>query len=340
MQKTSNNKHYNYVDLFAGAGGLSLGFDEEGYNNVFAIEYDQNFAKTYQHNFPSHNLIVKDIKTVSNDDMIKESHKNKIDIVIGGPPCQGFSIAGNIGRTFLDDDRNKLFLEFVRTVDVLNPKVFMLENVAALATHKKGKTIEEIVNCFKNTGKGYSVKWKIVNTAKYGIPQERRRIIVVGIRKDINVDFEFPEETNEQHTIKEAIGDLPKLKSGESSNIPNHIAMEHSEQMLEKMSYIPDGGDRTSIPEDIRPQKGDVRKYIRYNSKKPSICITGDMRKVFHYSQNRALTPRELARIQTFPDSFVFEGTSIQIQQQIGNAVPPQMARIMAKSLKEILNNA
>ena len=114
--------------------------------------------------------------------------------------------------------------------------------------------------------------------------------------------------------------------------------MNHSEQMLEKMSYVKDGGDRTDIPENIRPASGDVRKYIRYNSTLPSICITGDMRKVFHYSQNRALTNRELARIQSFPDSFIFYGSSIAIQQQIGNAVPPKLSNILAKKIKEFLD--
>ncbi len=116
--------------------------------------------------------------------------------------------------------------------------------------------------------------------------------------------------------------------------------MNHSAQMLKKMSYVKDGGDRYDIPKELRPKSGDVRKYIRYDSKKPSICITGDMRKVFHYEQNRALTCRELARIQSFPDSFVFEGTSIQIQQQIGNAVPPKLAYLLAKQVKEALENA
>ena len=116
--------------------------------------------------------------------------------------------------------------------------------------------------------------------------------------------------------------------------------MSHSEQMLEKMSYVKDGGDRNDIPEELRPKSGDVRKYIRYDSTKPSVCVTGDMRKIFHYNQNRALTCRELARIQSFPDSFVFEGTSIQIQQQIGNAVPPKLANLLASQAKEALENA
>ena len=180
----------------------------------------------------------------------------------------------------------------------------------------------------------------MLNTVDYKIAQERRRIVVVGVRNDINVEFNYPVKLDKTITIKDVIGDLPALKSGETSSIPNHAAMKHTKQMLEKMSYVKDGGDRNDIPEEIRPKSGDIRKYIRYDSNKPSVCVTGDMRKIFHYDQNRALTCRELARIQTFDDSFIFEGTSIQIQQQIGNAVPPRLAYLLAEQVKETLENA
>jgi len=331
---------YNYIDLFCGAGGLSVGFDSAGFKNIFSVEFNPDFAKTYQRNFPHHNLIVDDIKNISNDKMRELVGNQEVDVIVGGPPCQGFSIAGNIGRTFVDDDRNRLFREFVRFVDELTPKMFVMENVASMATHLKGKTIREIVAAFENAGSGYKVKYEVLNTVNYEIAQERRRIVIVGVRKDLDTEFCYPKKSETIKTIKDAIGDLPKLKSGEKSSIPNHIAMKHSTQMLEKMSYVKDGGDRNDIPEKLRPKSGDVRKYIRYNSKKPSVCITGDMRKIFHYEQNRALTCRELARIQTFPDEFVFEGKSIQIQQQIGNAVPPKLAFLVAKQVEEALNNA
>ena len=170
----------------------------------------------------------------------------------------------------------------------------------------------------------------------YSVPQERRRIFIIGVR-GLNT-FEFPEKSKKIITIKEAIGDLPPLQSGESSSIPNHVAMTHSPQMLEKMSYVKDGGNRNDIPEDLRPKSGDVRKYIRYCSSKPAPCVTGDMRKIFHYSQNRALTCRELARLQTFPDDFIFVGNSINVQQQIGNAVPCRLAYKVALKIKELFD--
>lgn len=327
---------YKYIDLFSGAGGMSLGFDKANFENVLAVEYDECFASTYKYNFPEHNLRVGDIKNISNEEIKQLIGDNKIDVIIGGPPCQGFSIAGKIGRNFIDDERNKLFKEFVRFVDVIKPKMFVMENVAALKTHNKGKTIDEIVTEFKKVG--YSVKYDVLNAVNFGVPQQRRRIFIIGTLKEKNV-FEFPDECKEVITVEEALKGLPKLKSGETSSIPNHNAMKHSEQMLEKMSYVKDGGNRQDIPEEIRPKSGDIRKYIRYNSKEPSICITGDMRKVFHYEQNRALTGRELARIQTFPDEFIFQGNAGKVQQQIGNAVPPKLAFQIANSIRKVLDN-
>lgn len=329
-------KMYKYIDLFAGAGGMSLGFDNAEFENVLAVEYDKCFAETYSLNFPKHNLKVADIKNISNDEIKKLIGNKKVDVIIGGPPCQGFSIAGKIGRNFIDDERNQLFKEFVRFVEVIKPRIFVMENVAALKMHNKGKTIEEIIKEFEKIG--YTVKCDVLNAVNYGVPQQRRRIFVIGTLGKKN-KFNFPKKITKQMTIKEALKDLPELKSGETSDIPNHNAMNHSKQMLEKMSYVKDGGDRNDIPEGIRPKSGDIRKYIRYNSNEPSICITGDMRKVFHFNQNRALTGRELARIQTFPDDFIFKGNAGKVQQQIGNAVPPKLAFQIANSVKEVLDN-
>lgn len=330
---------YKYIDLFCGAGGLSLGFDKAHFENLFAVEFNPDFAKTYSRNFPKHNLIVEDIKNIDNDKIKKLIGENEVDVIIGGPPCQGFSIAGNIGRTFIEDERNRLFKEFVRFVHHVRPRMFVMENVAAMETHLRGKTIQTIVESFENAGCGYKVKYEVLNSVNYEIAQERRRIVIVGIRSDIDSEFFYPVKSDKVVTIKDVIDDLPKLESGQKSEIPNHVAMKHSEQMLEKMSYVKDGGNRMDIPERLRPKSGDIRKYIRYDSTKPSVCVTGDMRKIFHYEQNRALTARELARIQSFPDDFIFEGASIQIQQQIGNAVPPKLAYQIALQVKEALDH-
>ena len=320
----------NYVDLFSGAGGLSLGFEMAGFNNVFSVEYDKKIAESYKKNFPTHNLLVKDIQEITDDEIITLQHNQEVDVVIGGPPCQGFSLAGRIGRSFVEDKRNYLFKEFVRVVKIIDPPMFVMENVARILSHNKGETIKELTNEFKKIG--YNVQYKVLQAADYGVPQKRQRIFIVGTK---NKEFNFPTPIGTTITVKEAIGDLPPLKSGERSEVPNHFSMNHSSQMLKKMSYIGDGGNRNQIPEDLRPKTGDIRKYIRYDSQKPSVTVTGDMRKIFHYEQNRALTPRELARLQSFP--VIFEGNSISIQQQIGNAVPPLLGYAVAKQVKESL---
>lgn len=322
-----------YIDLFSGAGGFSLGFDNEGFDNVFSVDIEPNFCKTYRYNFPNHLLLERDIKELSNSEVRELVENQKVDVVIGGPPCQGFSIAGNIGRKFIDDDRNRLFKEFARVVEVVKPRFFVMENVARLYNHNKGRTRSEILETFKDLG--YYVDCKILNSVDYGVPQNRRRIIIIGSLE--NEEILFPEEkVSEYMTVKAALDKYPVLASGETSDIPNHNAMNHTAQMLKKMSYISDGGNREEIPLELRPKSGDVRKYIRYGSDKPSVCVTGDMRKIFHYSQNRALTVRELAELQSFPSDFVFQGTSISQQQQVGNSVPPKMAQAIAKAIMKM----
>ncbi|MEF3077371.1 DNA cytosine methyltransferase [Winogradskyella poriferorum] len=325
-----------YIDLFSGAGGFSLGFDNKGFQNVFSVDIEPSFCETYNHNFPNHNLIQKDICDVTDGELKYLKEYDKIDVVIGGPPCQGFSIAGNIGRKFIDDPRNKLFKEFVRVVQVVEPTYFVMENVARLYNHNKGNTRNEIINDFENLG--YKVECKILNSADYGVPQVRKRVIFIGTKNSQKILFP-KKEVDRYVTVKEALSSYPKLESGQESKIPNHIAMSHSEQMLHKMSFVSDGGDRNEIPEQIRPKSGDVRKYIKYSSDKPSVTVTGDMRKIFHYEQNRALTVRELAKLQSFPDDFEFKGTKISQQQQVGNSVPPRMAEAIASVIIKMSEN-
>lgn len=329
------NKKINVLDLFSGAGGFSLGFSKiDLFDIKTSIDFDEKLSVTYVKNFPNVNHLHRDILSFT-DEEIKELHKiNNYEVIIGGPPCQGFSIAGKIGRNEIKDERNDLFLGYLRFVKIIKPKIFLMENVARISTHNKGETLKNIISLFEN--EGYTIQHKILNTKNFGIAQNRSRIFIVGTKDG---KFQFPEKIDDKVAISQVIGDLPKLKSGEISLIPNHIAMNHSKQMLEKMSYVKDGGDRLDIPEELRPSSGDIRKYIRYKSNAPSICITGDMRKVFHYNQNRALTNRELARIQSFPDHYIFYGTTISIQQQIGNAVPPKLSEILAQKVKEYLLN-
>jgi DNA (cytosine-5)-methyltransferase 1 len=329
-------KRLKYIDLFSGAGGFSLGFENKGFQNVFSIDIEPSFCETYKYNFPNHQLIEKDICELSDSEITYLKEFNEIDVVIGGPPCQGFSMAGNIGRKFIDDPRNKLFKEFVRVVKVVSPSFFVMENVARLYNHNRGETRAEIINDFQDIG--YKVRCKILNSADFGVPQVRKRVIFIGTKHEH--DIVFPKKSIKKYiTVKEVLENYPSLDSGEESAIPNHIAMCHSEQMLEKMSYVKDGGNRNQIPAYLRPKSGDVRKYIRYKSNEPSVCVTGDMRKIFHYEQNRALTVRELAKLQSYPDDFIFKGTKISQQQQVGNSVPPKMAEAIAEAIIKMTDN-
>ena len=327
-------KQRNFIDLFSGAGGFSLGFERAGFTNLFAVEIQKEYCQTYKANFANHTLLEEDIASISKEKIKELLGEVDVDVIIGGPPCQGFSIAGNIGRKFIDDPRNRLFLEFVRFVSIVQPKAFVMENVARLYTHNKSKTREEIIESFNKLG--YKVECKILNSADYGVPQVRKRVIFIGSK--VGDAILFPEVTHKEHkTLKQALQNLPTLQSGEASHLLNHKAMKHSKQMLLKMSYLKDGEGREKIPPNLRPKSGDVRKYIKYNSSKPSITITGDMRKVFHPFENRALTVRELARLQSFPDDFEFKSTTMAQQQQVGNAVPPLMAQAIANAITKML---
>ena len=317
---------------------MSLGFDRAGFRQQLSIELEPTYCETYRANFPKHHLLQQDLTTLTEQALLNELNNQKVDVIIGGPPCQGFSMAGKIGRTFADDPRNQLFKEFVRVVKIVQPQFFVMENVARLYTHNAGKTRAEIIQHFQEIG--YKVECQILNAADFGVPQMRSRVVFIG-RKDKG-KITFPKTFQTAYkTVGAAISHFPRLSAGEShTQIANHEAMNHTPQMLEKMAFVRDGGDRSNIPEHLRPQSGDVRKYIRYNSQKPSVCVTGDMRKIFHYEQNRALTVRELAALQSFPDDFVFCGQKIAQQQQVGNAVPPLLAEAIAKSVLEMSENA
>jgi DNA (cytosine-5)-methyltransferase 1 len=329
------NEH-TFVDLFCGAGGMSLGFQNAGFENIFSIDYEKPYCETYRYNFPNHKVLEKDIVTLSEQEIQDLVGGQQVTVVVGGPPCQGFSMAGKIGRRFLDDERNHLFKEFARVINIIKPLFFVMENVARVYTHNQGKTKQEMLDTFLRMG--YHVKCAVLNTKDYDVPQSRSRIIFIGSLLPIDITFP-PRSLQKSKSVSQAIGHLPKLVSGQTSNVPNHSAMHHGSEMLEKMQYVKDGGNREDIPLALRPTSGDVRKYIRYKSDDVSVCITGDMRKVFHYDQNRALTVRELAAIQTFPDDFVFCGKSIAQQQQVGNSVPPIFAEKIAKHIKKIIDS-
>lgn len=343
------------IDLFSGVGGLSQGFEWNGFEPVVAIDFWDDAIKTYNHNRKDKVGISMDV-TQFNDELLPNILKeHKIDGIIGGPPCQGFSTARlsnateKIGK--INESRNHLYLEFFRTVNIVKPKFFLIENVRGLVSANKGTFVKDIIERFG--GIGYNVSYKILNASDYGVPQNRQRVFFVGL---LEGEFEFPEKFEYKISTREAIMDLiqsneedvqkystpskneyQKLMRNGKKTIKNHEVTIHNEQTTNVISMVPNGGNIKSLP----PEYWNIRKYNkafqRMNSELPSNTIDTGHRNYFHYEANRIPTARESARIQSFPDSFEFLGTKGSQYKQIGNAVPPLLANVLAKKIKTYL---
>lgn len=341
------------IDLFAGVGGLSLGFEQCGYKVVLANEYDVAIAKSYKKNHKN-TLMVEGSIVDLNHDLVFAPYIGKIDVVVGGPPCQGFSQKGK--RKSINDDRNFLFKYFVSVVALIKPRYFVMENVPSLLTTENGYFKKEIYELFKSLG--YSVNSSILNAADYGVPQNRKRAIIIG--KLGNNIVKMPEPNLKKITIWDAISDLAYLESGEglskdvyrspplsnyqdelrknSTYLRNHVATNHSELALERLKLIPENGGRENLPEEHLTKSVYSGTWTRMKREEQSVTITTrfdtpSSGKFTHPFLNRAITVREAARIQSFPDDFVFYGTKTSCMKQVGNAVPPKMANAVAKTI-------
>jgi len=348
------------VDLFAGVGGLSNGFLMENFEIVFAIEFDSDIALANQYNHPK--TIVYNIDITKAD--IHELYQKHldIDIIIGGPPCQGFSQKGK--RLSLNDDRNFLFQYFIKFVEKFKPKYFLLENVPNIITTSNGFFKDEIVNTFNDLG--YSIDYNILNASEFGIPQNRKRAFFLGKLCKNKLNLPKPKMNNKKITIKDAIYDLPFISSGEGQEISdydkkdfsqyqkilrnkskilyNHKATNHSKIALERLSLIPKDGGRDSLPKEhltksifsgtwTRLKENDIAATITTRFDTPSSGL------FTHPILNRCLTVREAARIQSFPDTFRFYGNKTSQMKQVGNAVPPLLAKAIAEVIRKDIEN-
>ncbi len=336
------------IDLFCGIGGLSLGFEQAGFEVVSAIDLWDDAIKTYNHN--RKNKVGKVISVEDfNDTILNEIlANNTISGVIGGPPCQGFS---TVGQRNIDDPRNKLYIEFYKTVKKANPDFFLIENVKGLLTLNKGAFVKDILDKFGHGGLGYNISYKLINAADFGVPQNRLRVFFIGIK---NKNFIFPEGNSSVLTTKDAISDL-NGKEGEYRCAPenefqhkmrgimerpfNHDFTSHTEQTMSIISQIPDGGNIKNLPKEFWQVRKYNKAFERMNSTKPSNTIDTGHRNYFHYSENRIPTARESARIQSFPDDFEILGTRGSQYKQIGNAVPPLLAKVIADEIYKMLND-
>lgn len=354
---------YKVLDMFCGAGGLSKGFIDAGYEVSYGVDFDDAALKTFEKNHTNAKglkLNLFDDKDMRN--LIEIVRKEKIDVIIGGPPCQGFSLAGKRKE---NDDRNKLYERMVELASIVKPKIILLENVPGLATLYDGKAKKRILEDFRKLGYNMTEP-KVLYAPDYGIPQIRKRLFFVGIL-DGDKEFQYPKpifEEKDYISCEAAIGDLPslikikeatnydkkpyteyqkKMRRNAKNNLFNHVVSNHTEKTIYLISKVPEGGTYKSLPDDdkICKEYKENAKYnellTRYHSKKPSLTINTGHRTHFHYKYNRIPTVRENARLQSFPDDFIFYGNKSEQYRQVGNAVPPLLGYYLGKEIKKYL---
>lgn len=348
----TQNTQYNVIDLFCGCGGLSKGFEKAGYNIIAGIDSEKSALKTFEHNHKNAKGLCLDL---SDNNSFKEIDKvingQRVDVVIGGPPCQGFSLTGPRN---LNDDRNKLYLAIIESVKRYAPKAFLIENVPGMANLYNGAIKDEIIEQFNALG--YNVTYKIVCAADYGVPQIRKRLVFVGLKNKQNFNFPEPYLSEDNYiTCEQAISDLPTLEDslgeevssyiqnpknayqkqmrGNSPTLYNHTSINHKDFVKNVIALVPDGGNYKDLPKGVGESRKFHMAWTRLNSKKPARTVDTGHRNLFHYKYNRCPTVRESARIQSFPDDFVFIGTRNQQNKQVGNAVPVLMSYALAKQI-------
>ncbi|WP_418302140.1 DNA cytosine methyltransferase [Lysinibacillus fusiformis] len=352
-----DNNTLNVLDLFCGCGGLSQGFIDAGYNVILGVDFDKPALETYKYNHKESDILLADLSNdKSFEEIANKVGNRKIDIIIGGPPCQGFSLTGSRD---INDTRNTLYLAVVKAVRRFKPKAFLIENVPGIATLYGGVVKQQILNTFEDMEYNVSVSEKPLLAADFGVPQMRKRMFFVGFQKGLGYfDFPKPMLTPDKYvTCGEALSDLQSREDElgqeedqyimppqtpyqeymrkDSTILYNHVATKHTEHVKWVINQVPEGGNYKDLP----PGVGDSRKFneawTRYDSKKPSRTIDTGHRNHFHYKYNRVPTIRENARLQSFRDDFIFIGTKTQQNKQVGNAVPPLLSYHLAKHIKQ-----
>lgn len=354
-------KRYNVMDLFAGVGGLSYGFAKLPQFKILAAnEIEKDISIAYKLNHPDVEMINCDIKDLSGDILQKALKGQNIDIIIGGPPCQSYSTLGKRQN----DERSNLFMEYKRILTLLHPTAFVFENVVGILSMNNGTLFAQIQKEFVELG--YILRYKVMDAADFGVPQHRERVILVGFKD--NNSFTFPSPTHGDGllpyvTLKDAIGDLPVLESGETKDsyagditndflkfvrcddaltVREHSSPKNGTQLIEIMKTLKDGQSKNDLPEDIRPKSGYGNTYAKLWWNKPSTTITRNFAcpsssRCIHPRDSRAMSIREGARLQSFPDNYKFYGSDSIKRLEIGNAVPPLLSEVIAKKLLETL---
>ncbi|MBR3786601.1 MAG: DNA cytosine methyltransferase [Firmicutes bacterium] len=326
-----------YISLFTGAGGLDIGFKEAGFKGLFASDIMPQAKESYQYNYPEDVYLLEDIRTLSLNTIKSYVGDKKVSIIIGGPPCQGFS---NMGNKNSADPRNLLFESYVNIVEAIQPDCFLFENVKGLKTMFEGRYFQKVVEAFLNIG--YNLHYSLIDTSNYGVPQKRERIFIFGTK--LKRQFLFPAHSDTSYgTIKayknvgEAINDL----IDKDQKFPNQIPLRHSDKVIRRYQLIPEGGKLPKpeeLPEDIR-RRNFGNTYTRLDrASVSSTIVPGNNALPVHPTLDRSLTPREGARIQTFPDGYIFKGDRRSQCIQVGNAVPPLMSAKLAEAVRNYLD--
>ena len=348
-----SNRTFNAIDLFSGCGGFSYGFQQAGFNVLLGVDNDNWALKTFEKNHKNSKGLSLDLHMPETiDEIVKNVGKEKVDVIIAGPPCQGFSLTGTRNE---NDTRNTLFYSIFALAKRVKPKAIIIENVPGIAKLYNGKAKDEILRlCLEYE---YNCNYKEIFAPDFGVPQIRRRMFFVALAKNLG-NYEFPKPLyNEKNYVscEQAIGDLPSLEKhlGEEkmpySSLPfseyqqtmrngcnilfNHVGTNHTELVQSVIALVPEGGNHKNLPPGVGESRKFNEAWTRYHSKRPSKTIDTGHRNHFHYKWNRVPTVRENARLQSFPDNFVFEGNKTQQNGQVGNAVPPLLGYHIGKKL-------
>lgn len=345
------------LDLFCGAGGLSYGFERAGFEIALGVDINAPSLETFQKNHKNTQVLCGDLTSDElKQKIIQQAKLLEVTGILGGPPCQGFSMKGK--KLGLNDERNFLFREYLKIVEIIQPDFIVMENVKALVNTANGYFLEQIENELKRLGLQPQIK--VLNARNFGVPQSRERVFIIAIRNQSFNFFRLPEKP--MVTVRNAISDLHFLESGEGTfeqdyrlpenseyqrkmrqnakKLYNHQATNHNQIALNKLKMIPPEGDKSSLPKELhgKQQFGTTWGRLKWNEVSPTIDTRFDTPSNgcnSHPELHRSITPREAARLQSFPDDFIFYGKKTEICKQIGNAVPPELAYTIAIALKE-----
>lgn len=339
VRNVSANRPYTCVELFAGAGGLALGLEEAGFEDVGLVEWDKYACDTLRLNRPDWNVIQGDVVEIAENGIRNYIDKDvEVDLLSGGYPCQAFSYAGK--KLGLEDVRGTMFYYYAKILEELKPKVFLAENVRGLVSHDNGKTLQTMIDVF--TEIGYNVKYEILKAVNYDVAQKRERVIIIGTRKDLSeeIDFKFPKPFDHIPTLRDALKDVP---DSEGAKYPDK-----KKQVLD---LVPPGGCWIDLPEEIAKDYMGKSYYSgggkrgmarRISWDEPCLTLTCSpaqkQTERCHPDETRPFTTREYARIQSFPDEWMFSGSMSQIYKQIGNAVPVKLGKAVGLSIVDYLN--